>query len=267
MRCLRVLACAAPFAALVLSVAARAQVPQDQVWGPNGSVRAVAVSNNTIYLGGAFTRIGPPTGGFVAFDPNTAAPLTPYPGVVGIVNAVTWDGAGGWYIGGSFTSVQGQPRNGLAQIDASGHVTSFASGFTMTGPPLNEPYISAIAVAGSRVYFGGRFVAVDGQDRSNAAACDVTTGALTSWDPNPTDAADPISGSVTALVAYGSSIYVGGSFDTMDGQAVTSLAAVDTSLGALTGWAPSLNGTVICLAVRVLDRRPFTVTIYAGGTF
>jgi len=267
MRCVRVLACATQFAALVVCLTAHAQVPQDQVWGPNGPVRAVAVSNNTIYLGGVFTRIGPPTGGFVAFDPNTAAPLQPYAGVVGIVNAVAWDGAGGWYIGGSFSSVQGQPRDGLAQIDASGHVTAFASGFTMTGPPLNAPSINSITVSGSRVYFGGRFVSVDGQARSNAAACDVTTGALTPWNPDPTNASDPASGSVTALVAFGSSIYVGGSFDAVDGQAVTSLAAVDTSSGVLTGWAPSLNGTVICLALRVLDRFPFTVTIYAGGTF
>src|SRR4051812_49370630 len=60
----------------------------------NGMVRAVAVSGNTIYLGGSFSALEIPTGGAVAVDGTTAAPVV-LPKVLGTVNTIVPDGAGG----------------------------------------------------------------------------------------------------------------------------------------------------------------------------
>lgn len=94
------------------------------MWVTNGQVRAIAVSNDLIYLGGDFTELGPAIGAAVAIDATTGAPIPPYPLVIGLVGAVAPDGNGGWYIGGSFSTVLGQPRNNIAQLDASGNLTA-----------------------------------------------------------------------------------------------------------------------------------------------
>jgi hypothetical protein len=44
---------------------------------------------------------------------------------VGEVRAVAPDGRGGWFLGGDFTSVCGQSRRGIAQVDAAGNLTAW----------------------------------------------------------------------------------------------------------------------------------------------
>lgn len=73
-------------------------------------------------------------------------------------------------------------------------------------------------------------------------------------------------GDVYASVYLGNTIYVGGSFTTVNwgGQqwARTDLAAVNAQTGALLAWAPTANGTVTALAANAP-----THTIYAVGDF
>src|SRR5438552_1624618 len=89
--------------ALVLSVQpAAAQVVDVNLWVPNGTVYAVVLSGNTIYIGGNFTFVGPATGGGVPLSAATGSLLRPFPNVDGSVYAVVPDGQGGWYVGGSF---------------------------------------------------------------------------------------------------------------------------------------------------------------------
>jgi hypothetical protein len=102
-----------------------AQVLREEFWVPDSPVSDIAVANGAVYLAGEFMQVGPATGAFVGLDAATGATLQPFPEVDGVVLAVADDGAGGWYIGGSFTSVQGQPRNHLARLDASGQVTGW----------------------------------------------------------------------------------------------------------------------------------------------
>ena len=75
----------------------------------NGTVDALARDGGTLFLGGAFSRIGPPTGGGVALDPATGPPAT-HPDVRGIGFAIVPDAAGGDHLGGRFTHVGGLPR-------------------------------------------------------------------------------------------------------------------------------------------------------------
>jgi hypothetical protein len=96
-----------PLAIAVLTtfpMAVCAQVPDSTLWITNAQVGTVTQSGGLIYLGGSFTTVSPITGGGAALDTATAFPSSPYPRVNGTVFAAAPDGAGGWYIGGSFTT-------------------------------------------------------------------------------------------------------------------------------------------------------------------
>ena len=86
---------------LLAPAVARTQVVDSTLWGlsPGDRVLAIAPASDTIYIGGSFLYVGPPTGGGVPLDRATAKPVTPYPRIVGRVEAVVADGEGGWFVG------------------------------------------------------------------------------------------------------------------------------------------------------------------------
>ena len=105
------------FAALLIG---RAPNAVGQTVDPNlpvtdGQVRAMVRSGNTLFIGGDFSRVGPATGCLVPIDAASAVPLS-LPMVAGEVHEVAPDGAGGWYVGGLFSSVAGVPRANLAHV-------------------------------------------------------------------------------------------------------------------------------------------------------
>ena len=80
--------------------------------------------------------------------------------------------------GGAFTNIGGQPRFGIAAIDAAtGSATSW-------NPSFGGGEVFALAVSGSIVYVGGDFTIIGGQSRYNIAALDTTTGLATSLNPD-----------------------------------------------------------------------------------
>ena len=76
------------------------------------------------------------------------------------------------YITGSFNSVNGVARRGLARLDLStgAPVAAFVTTLSARG--------SELAASNSTVYVGGRFTTVNGAPRASLAAVDATTGAL-----------------------------------------------------------------------------------------
>src|SRR5262245_58357625 len=97
---------------------ARAQTADPNMWITDGQVSAIATAGNAIYLGGSFTYVGPNTGHFVVIDSGTGIPEPRWPRVNGDVTCSAPDGTGGWYIGGSLTSVGSASRANLAHIRA-----------------------------------------------------------------------------------------------------------------------------------------------------
>src|SRR5258708_17215855 len=87
-----------------------------QYWVTNGIVVGLAHVDNTIYLGGSFTAVGPETGSFAVLDSDTAAVNLTLPKVTGTVYATVSDGSGGWYLGGDFARVGDVTRSNLAHI-------------------------------------------------------------------------------------------------------------------------------------------------------
>jgi hypothetical protein len=235
---------------LFLSVSpAFAQQQKDNLWVTDGEVSAVAAHDNRLYIGGFFSRIGPPTGGLVQLD-GTSGVLTQSLGVDGAVFAIVPDGAGGHYVGGSFTHIQGLPRANVARIDANGNVAPWNPGV--------HGVVRAMVRAGGTVYLGGSFDQVGASARTNLAAVD-TSGTVQAWNPNA-------SSFVFALAEQNGLIYVGGQFNTIAGEFRNRIAALDPVTGAATPWNPICIGTVEALATRY-DPNTLEVTVYVGGAF
>jgi hypothetical protein len=252
------LACAVAAALPAAAPAALSSVP-DNDWVTNGPVTAIARSGSTIYLGGSFSQVGPRTGPAVTFTGGSSTPDASFPqvsGGQGLVNAAISDGAGGWYLAGSFSRVGSVARAGLAHVLSGGSVDpSFAPSLEVA----HNASAAALALSGSTLYVGGHFSAISGVARSGVAALNTSDGSLQSWNPGPSAGV----ASVETLAVSAGVLYVGGSFTEMGGQPRASLAAFTTSTGALTSWAPQATGTFPTVKALAISGS----TIYLGGYF
>src|SRR5262249_5857549 len=161
-------------------------------------VTAFVRTGNTIYVGGYFTQIYPNTGSASVLDAARGLPSTPFPRTNGVVYAAVPDGSGGWFMGGTFTTVGSVTRNRLAHILADGTVSYW-------NPNANGE-VDCIALSGSTVYVGGVFTFVGNQTRNHIAALGAATGLATTWDPNANNA-------VYCMTLSGATLYVGGAFN------------------------------------------------------
>ena len=224
-------------------------VVQEHWLSANGGVNTVVQEGSTVYLGGTFTYIGYLVSNGAAVNTSTGLPNMDYVQPNGKVNKVISDGAGGWYIGGTFTQVGGVGRNRLARINADGSLHAWN--------PNSGGEILALAInsTGTTVYVGGTFTTVGGQSRLNVAALDATTGLATAWNANINT-----SSVVQALAVDGSSVYVGGLFTTIGGQSRKNLASLDDVDGIASGWDPQPNSNIFSITVS-------SSTVYVGGPF
>ncbi|MBD0258862.1 MAG: hypothetical protein ICV83_24350, partial [Cytophagales bacterium] len=215
-------------------------------------MNAIARSGNAICIGGRFTYVGPNTGSGVGISTGsgrvTSAPLLK---INNTIEAAVSDGAGGWYIGGTFTQVHGTPRSMIAHILADGTLDQAWN-------PGADSDVRALAVAGNVVYIGGSFTRISGQTRLRVAALDARTGQLLAWNPGSF-------AEVYALAVAGNVVYAGGFFSNIGGQARNQLAAIDATTGQVTDWSPALEPYLGARSVRALAVAGNVV--YVGGTF
>jgi hypothetical protein len=214
------------------------------------SVRALAVSGDTVYVGGYFSKMGgQPRSSIAALDSTTGDATAWHPDVGGDVYSIAISGQT-VYTGGSFTSIGGKQRNNIAALDAS-------TGDATDWNPSASGGVFALAVGGGTVFAGGGFASVGAESRHGMAAIDALTGRLTSWNPD-TNAL----GYVYALAVSGRTVYAGGSFSSIGGKVRHNLAALDATTGSAADWDPSPNDLVDALAVSADGG-----TVYAGGGF
>ncbi|HSK36043.1 MAG TPA: hypothetical protein VLA80_04845 [Actinomycetota bacterium] len=175
----------------------------------------------------------------------------------GRVNAVAYLG-GTVYLGGSFTSVDGQPRNRLAACDA-------ASGNLLSWNPSANGVVRALKVspAGTRIYVGGDFTVVDGVSRARVAAIHPTSGNAFGWSPYVNNSVKSITTSNS-----GATVYVGGDFTSAEGAGRRHLAAFNATSGNLTSLKPTIsNGTGNFATVLAMDVSADGNTLYFAGDF
>jgi hypothetical protein len=220
--------------------------------GPTRQVNAIARSGNTIYIGGGFNYVGPPTGGSASFGAaDGKLTRVPFAQINGIVYASVPDGKGGWFAGGTFSNAQGLTRYYLLHILPDGRLDpNWDPGIVYSN--VNN-CVRTMLLSDSLLYIGGNFTSIGGQPRSGLAAIHVASGQVAAWNPG-------VDKDVFTLARSGNTMYVGGNFTTVGGQRRANLAAVDMVTGQVTPWNPSVGGRVNALAAT-------GSTLYVGGNF
>src|SRR5438270_717685 len=122
-----------------------------------------------------------------------------------------------------------------------------ASTWVTNGP------VSAVLVAGDRIYIGGQFSYI-GPSTGSGAALDLRRGSVAAPSAK-------VDGSVLAVVSDGAGgYYLGGRFDRVGGVPRANLAHVEADGALDPAWNPSPDSSVLALALS-------GSTIYAGGYF
>ena len=213
----------------------------------DGVVWSQAIAGNRVYAGGSFTSARPAgaaagTGNvtrnnLLAYDITTGALIDDFaPSLNGQARAVAVSpDKTRIYVGGSFTTVDGQTRKRIAAFNAStgALISTFA-------PPINYD-VRAIVATNTTVYAGGSFAGVGSQDRANLAAFNASDGALLNWAPQATG------GYVwsMAMNPQGTKIAVGGSFTALNGS---------SNPGYGLGMLDAVTGVNLPMAVNSLVR-------------
>jgi hypothetical protein len=152
------------------------------------------------------------------------------------------------YLGGQFGMI-GRYTGHFGAVDtATGH------GYMVSGLPKVNGHIYKMVADGLGGWFiAGEFTKVGNQTRNYLAQIDAN-GALTSFNANI------VGSGVEALYVSGNTLYVGGWFATVMGQARTKLAAFDIPTGNLKPWNPAANSDVTTIV-------GYGNKIYLGGFF
>jgi hypothetical protein len=122
--------------------------------------------------------------------------------------------------------------------------------------------VRVITFAGNVMYVGGQFTSVrppgappgSGEvTRQNVAAFNATTGAVLNWNPGA-------NGTVRAIAAVSTRVYLGGTFTSVGGRARSNIAAVSTT-GQVAKWNPGANRSVFVI------RLGPNGNLFVGGDF
>lgn len=223
-------------------------VPKD------GVVNAMVSDGGTgWYVGGTFSRVGS-TGRFLlAHLTPTTVDTSFAPSLNGGVNGLARAGTT-LYVVGTFTTANGQARGGGAAFNLTTGALLPWNPQLDVQPGVRAPNVAA--VVGNTVFLGGNFTTASGTARQGLAAVDATTGAVLGT-PAPALSAN---GNVTAFLASGTTLYIGGGFSTIGGTARANLAAIDATTGTVLPFQADTNGQVRSF---LLDG----TSLYVGGGF
>lgn len=127
---------------------------------------------------------------------------------------------------------------------------------------LNPCCDNCSCVGTVRTFVGGEFTTVGGTARLSIAKLASDGTVIASWSADLADGGG--NASIKAMVLDGTTLYVGGNFDTIGGTARECLAALDVNTGAVLSWSADLSAgasdNVDCLLLVGTD-------LYVGGTF
>ncbi|MEJ7584178.1 MAG: malectin domain-containing carbohydrate-binding protein, partial [Acidimicrobiales bacterium] len=254
----------------------------------NGSVQSVVQLGNKMVLAGTFTTVRQTLGGpditrnrMFAFDATTGIIDPGFdPNLNGLANSLDTDGTY-VYVGGAFTTSNGQPAKRIAKFTASGTLV----------PGLKAPntLVNEVVVRGDRLYIGGSFTNVGGvaTPRLRLAALNKNTGAVLPEVNVPFTGV--YNGGTTLIKRFdvspdGTKLIAVGNFSTVGGETQVQVAMIDTPAvgnATLSSWRTDRydNAHNACAGVfdtfmRDVDFSPdgsyFAATstgAWAGGTF
>ena len=227
-------------------------------WSANGTVFAVAVRGDVVFLGGKFTELRDPAtratipaGGLAALDRTTGDPLwtASANGEVQTL-AVSADGTK-VFAGGAFTAVNGTHAK---------HLVALRPG---TGVPVAgwqgaaSGSVQDLVVSGTALYVAGPFGTMNGVKRHGLARLNSGSGSLQPWSSS-TNGGRP---RAIALAGAGNALIVGGNFTSLGGKSRKYLGSVSTATGKATGWTPPAR----CGTCYVFDVDTDATGIYAAS--
>jgi hypothetical protein len=233
--------------------------------GVNNEVRAF--SNDTsgnLYVGGQFTTAGGinPINYIAKWNGSVWSALTSggYTGIAGLVFALTNDGSGNLYVGGSFTTAGGIIVNKVSKWDGSSW-SALASG-SQTGVGGGNYERVLINSSTGDLYAGGDFTTAGGMTVNHIAKWDGSAwSALVSGGQTGTD------GTFVNTLTNDSSgnVYAGGSFTTAGNITANNIAKWDDSTSTwsalVSGGQTGTDGDVYALTIDNSEN------IYVGGSF
>lgn len=160
------------------------------------------------------------------------------------------------YIGGSFELVNGMTRRGFAILDLPTYQLK-STDLQISDPSID---IRTITSSSDQIFFGGSgLAAVRGQTRNGVAAISNIDFNVTNWNPNL-----GVGNSATSLLVIGDAIYVGGLFNTMNGDnTINNFRAVDLVNGTKLNTPSTVNYPNSDVTTQIL----YNGKIYLGGIF
>ena len=228
---------------------------------PNAALTALTVQRSGhILIGGLFTFIdGTARNRFARLNPNgqldTSFPNINVNGAVnGTVNALVEQANGKIILAGDFTTVNDEPRNGIARLNANGTLD------TNFNPNVTGGSIQAVALqmVGDRekIVIGGAFTMVNGNTRNRIARLN-DDGSLDSPNLNP-------NAQVVSLVTTpDNQVLVGGNFTFIGGVIRINLARLNVNGSVDTSFSSPITDPASVLAIALQsDNR-----VVIGGTF
>ncbi len=234
----------------------------------NGSINAMIVYNNELYVGGSFTQAG-------GIDANNIARW----------NGTSWNSVGSGstngvsmyksvyalgvyngelYVGGDFTEAGGISVNYIARWDGT-NWNPVGSGST------NGVYagrVSALAVYNGELYVGGGFTYVNytGNPATSVSANNIARWNGTNWNSVGTGSNNGVSGIVNVFTIYNGELYVGGEFTSAGGVSANKIARWNGTSWNSVGTGLN-NGVTGAQSPEVFALAVYSRELYVGGNF
>ncbi|SEP61783.1 PKD domain-containing protein [Microlunatus flavus] len=248
-------------------------LPTTQI-DPNGWVEDQAIAGDTVYAGGKFASARP-AGAAAGSNESVRSNLLAYsistgdlvssfaPTLNGVVHVLALSpDQSRLYVGGEFTSVDGQTRNRLVAFSTATGQVDPTFNVNLGGP------VYAISATGSTVYVGGSFTQANGVNRGRFAAFRASDGGLLSgWVPKSGD----FQAVRALLVAPNGNVIAGGQFGSVGSLTSSTLTTVNGSIsldpttGAPQTWAVNKVVKQFGQNGGVLSLKTDGTTVYGAG--
>ena len=208
----------------------------------SGIVWTQTIIGDTVYAAGLFSNARPagaaagtnliPRSNILSYNINTGVITSFAPAINGEIKTLASSPDGKrLYVGGTFTTVNGQSRFNIAAFDtASGALVNTFK------PSAGGSYVNAIVATNTTVYAGGLIGAGNGVTRKNFVAFQADTGALLGWAPTSDLQVDAM-----VISPTGDKLIAGGRFSVINDSPQRGLVSLDLVNGSSLPWqAPSI---------------------------
>lgn len=243
---------------------------------PGGATATYMHPDGSLWIGGSFISVAGQTRQSLArILPNGTLDPAMTLSIPGLVYEIEGDANGRVYVFGQFASAGGQARSSILRL-TTGRVLdpAFLAGATNLGVPaaIYDAAISADAlfVAGNLDSAGD--VGSAGTPRTAVVKFALANGGIDpAWAPVVAGAVSQLPIQALTLDEANDHLYLGGGFQSIDGQAHSRVARVSAATGVLdNAFGPSVEGTSAFASagdVWSLAVDPLAQQLYVGGTF